>query len=207
MSNQVKQLTLSAFFLALGLVLPFAFHSFGPQAGTVFLPMHIPVLLCGFVCGPAYGALVGMLTPLLSSALTGMPPLMPTGIAMCVELSTYGFLSGWMTKKLPLYPFFNYHDAGRKGSQRTCQPGAAEHGTQGIYHADIFNCRLCYCDTRHCAAAGDDTASCECREKAGGQKSRGLMQSNRQFCCVCFHICRREECMRLGNRCAVFLFY
>lgn len=70
MSNQVKQLTLSAFFLALGLVLPFAFHSFGPQAGTVFLPMHIPVLLCGFVCGPAYGALVGMLTPLLSSALT-----------------------------------------------------------------------------------------------------------------------------------------
>ena len=100
MSNQVKQLTLSAFFLALGLVLPFAFHSFGPQAGTVFLPMHIP----GFVCGPAYGALVGMLTPLLSSALTGMPPLMPTGIAMCVELSTYGFLSGWMTKKLPLYP-------------------------------------------------------------------------------------------------------
>ena len=100
MSNQVKQLTLSAFFLALGLVLPFAFHSFGPQAGTVFLPMHIPVLLCG----PAYGALVGMLTPLLSSALTGMPPLMPTGIAMCVELSTYGFLSGWMTKKLPLYP-------------------------------------------------------------------------------------------------------
>ena len=103
MSNQVKQLTLSAFFLALGLVLPFAFHSFGPQAGTVFLPMHIPVLLCGFVCGPAYGALVGMLTPLLSSALTGMPPLMPTGIAMCLELSTYGFLSGWMTKKLPLY--------------------------------------------------------------------------------------------------------
>ena len=89
MSNQVKQLTLSAFFLALGLVLPFAFHSFGPQAGTVFLPMHIPVLLCGFVCGPAYGALVGMLTPLLSSALTGMPPLMPTGIAMCLELSTY----------------------------------------------------------------------------------------------------------------------
>ena len=44
MSDQVKRLTLSAFFLALGLVLPFAFHSFGPQAGAVFLPMHIPVL-------------------------------------------------------------------------------------------------------------------------------------------------------------------
>ena len=197
MSNQVKQLTLSAFFLALGLVLPFAFHSFGPQAGTVFLPMHIPVLLCGFVCGPAYGALVGMLTPLLSSELTG---------------HVFGAVDVWLfermdDKKAAAVSFFNYHDAGRKGSQRTCQPGAAEHGTQGIYHADIFNCRLCYCDTRHCAAAGDDTASCECREKAGGQKSRGLMQPNRQFCCVCFHICRREECMRLRNRCAVFLFY
>ena len=101
MSNQVKQLTLSAFFLALGLVLPFAFHSFGPQAGTVFLPMHIPVLLCGFVCGPAYGALVGMLTPLLSSALTGMPPLMPTGIAMCLELSTYGFLTAAFVTAIP----------------------------------------------------------------------------------------------------------
>lgn len=104
MSNQVKRLTLSAFFLALGLVLPFAFHSFGPQAGAVFLPMHIPVLLCGFVCGPAYGALIGILTPLLSSAMTGMPPLMPTGIAMCLELMTYGFLSGLIIKKLPLYP-------------------------------------------------------------------------------------------------------
>ena len=104
MSNQVKRLTLSAFFLALGLVLPFVFHSFGPQAGAVFLPMHIHVLLCGFVCGPAYGALVGVVTPLLSSALTGMPPLMPTGIAMCLELAAYGLLSGFMTKKLPLYP-------------------------------------------------------------------------------------------------------
>ena len=31
MSNQVKQLTLSAFFLALGSVLPLLFHSFGPR--------------------------------------------------------------------------------------------------------------------------------------------------------------------------------
>ena len=90
MSNQVKQLTLSAFFLALGLVLPFAFHSFGPQAGTVFLPMHIPVLLCGFVCGPAYGALVGMLTPLLSSPsliITMLAGRAVSGLANLVLLS------------------------------------------------------------------------------------------------------------------------
>lgn len=102
--SRIKQLSLSAFFLALGLVLPFAFHSFGPQAGTIFLPMHIPVLLCGFVCGSSYGALVGALTPLLSATLTGMPPLMPTGIAMCLELLTYGFISGLLVKRLPLYP-------------------------------------------------------------------------------------------------------
>ena len=100
MSSQVKKITISAFFLALGLVLPFAFHSFGPGAGAMFLPMHIPVLLCGFVCGSGYGALIGVLTPLVSSALTGMPVFMPTGIAMCFELMTYGLI----VKRLPLYP-------------------------------------------------------------------------------------------------------
>ena len=29
---------------------------------------------------------------------------MPTGIAMCFELMTYGFLSGLIVKRLPLYP-------------------------------------------------------------------------------------------------------
>ncbi len=103
MNDQVKKLTFSAFFLALGLVLPFAFHSFGPGAGAIFLPMHIPVLLCGFLCGAGYGALIGALTPLVSSALTGMPVFMPNGVAMCFELMTYGFLSGLIVKKLPLY--------------------------------------------------------------------------------------------------------
>ena len=104
MNHTVRKMTLSALFLAIGLVLPFAFHSFGPNAGSMFLPMHLPVLLCGFICGPTYGALVGIITPLLSSALTGMPPLMPVGIAMVFELMTYGFLSGFLLKKrLPIY--------------------------------------------------------------------------------------------------------
>ncbi|MEG1474941.1 MAG: ECF transporter S component [Longicatena sp.] len=103
MTNNVKRLTLSAFFLALGLILPFAFHSIGPSGGAFFLPMHIPVLLCGFICGPSYGALVGVITPLLSSAITGMPVLMPTGIAMMLELMTYGFLSGLLIQKKNVY--------------------------------------------------------------------------------------------------------
>lgn len=103
MTNRVHNLALSALFLALGIILPMAFHSI-PNAGSIFLPMHIPVLLCGFICGPAFGALIGILTPLLSSILTGMPPIMPVGIGMMLELMTYGFLSGLLMKRFSIYP-------------------------------------------------------------------------------------------------------
>lgn len=102
MTNRVHNLALSALFLALGIIFPMAFHSV-PNGGGIFLPMHIPVLLCGFLCGPAFGALVGVLTPLLSSMLTGMPPLMPIGLAMMLELMTYGFMSGILLKRTNLF--------------------------------------------------------------------------------------------------------
>lgn len=44
-----RDLILAALFVALGLLLPVMFHAIG--AGPVMLPMHIPVLLCGFICG------------------------------------------------------------------------------------------------------------------------------------------------------------
>lgn len=103
MNDKVRKLTLSGVFLALGLILPSIFHIFGPSAGSVFLPMHILVLLCGFICGPTYGALLGIITPLLSSFLTGMPVLMPTGVAMMFELMTYGFMSGVLLKKINIF--------------------------------------------------------------------------------------------------------
>lgn len=81
----------------MGLLLPQVFHVFG--AGTVFLPMHIPVLLCGFICGGPYGLLCGLITPFLSSVFTGMPPMFPTGISMMLELATYGFLTGFLYEK------------------------------------------------------------------------------------------------------------
>lgn len=88
----VRKLTLTALFLACGLLLPQFFHLIG--AGTVFLPMHLPVLLCGFVCGWQWGLLCGALTPLLSSLLTGMPPIFPVGASMICELAVYGGLCG-----------------------------------------------------------------------------------------------------------------
>lgn len=85
-------------FLALGLILPYIFHVTG-IAGPVFLPMHIPILLCAFILGEKYGLILGIITPFLNSMLTGMPPIYPTAICMALELGTYGFVAGYLYKK------------------------------------------------------------------------------------------------------------
>ena len=66
----------------------------------MLLPMHLPVLLCGFVCGPAWGLLTGAVTPLLRSLIFGMPPLLPMATAMAFELAAYGFFTGLFYQKL-----------------------------------------------------------------------------------------------------------
>ena len=96
----VLMLVTAAICLALCMVLPFLTGQI-PEIGSALSPMHIPVLLCGFLCGPAYAAAVGAVAPLLRFVLFGMPPIFPTGVAMCFELATYGFLSGWLYRRLP----------------------------------------------------------------------------------------------------------
>ena len=103
----VQILVLSAVCLALCMVLPFLTGQI-PEIGNALSPMHIPELLCGFLCGPLYGAAVGAVAPILRFVLFGMPPLMPTGIAMCFELAAYGAVSGWMIRRLPSKPFSVY---------------------------------------------------------------------------------------------------
>lgn len=93
--KNIRKLTLSGMFLALGLVLPFLTGQI-PQFGSMLCPMHIPVLLCGFICGSSYGAVIGFIMPLLRSVMFGMPPMFPTAAAMAVELMTYGFLAGFL---------------------------------------------------------------------------------------------------------------
>ncbi len=97
---KLKRLVYSALFLALGLVLPFLTGQI-PQIGKMLSPMHIPVLLCGFVCGWPYGAVVGFLTPLLRSVLFGMPALYPMAVGMAFELAAYGIVSGWLYARFP----------------------------------------------------------------------------------------------------------
>ena len=96
--NTTKKLTLSAVLLALGLILPF-FTGQIQEIGNKLLPMHIPVLICGFVCGWKYGMLVGFTTPLLRCVLFSMPAPM-NAICMAFELATYGAISGFLYGKL-----------------------------------------------------------------------------------------------------------
>lgn len=105
--KNLRRLILAAMFLALALALPFLTGQI-PQVGSALCPMHIPVLLCGFFCGPWYALAVGLVAPLLRFALFGMPSPMPTGIAMCFELATYGFVSGLLYKLLPGKKVFTY---------------------------------------------------------------------------------------------------
>ncbi len=91
---KIKKLVWAAFFLALGLILPF-FTGQIQEIGNKLLPMHIPVLLCGFVCGWKYGLLVGFIVPLFRSVLFGMPVL-SNAFTMAFELATYGAVTGLM---------------------------------------------------------------------------------------------------------------
>ncbi len=101
MSKSVKNLTLAAMFLAIGQVLPFITMQI-PTIGKALCPMHIPVLLCGFICGPAYGAAVGFICPLMRSLLFAFPPMYPNAAGMAFELLAYGLIAGLMAKALGL---------------------------------------------------------------------------------------------------------
>ena len=100
MSNatSTRRLTAGALCLALAVLIPQLFHAI-PNAGSVFLPMHVPVLICGFLCGWPYGLACGLLAPALSSLLTGMPPA-PILPGMICELGMYGFVTGFLSKRV-----------------------------------------------------------------------------------------------------------
>ncbi|MBQ1235762.1 MAG: ECF transporter S component, partial [Oscillospiraceae bacterium] len=98
--TNLRNLILSAMFLALAFVLPFLTGQI-PQIGSMLCPMHIPVLLCGFFCGAPWGLAVGFLAPIFRSLIFGMPPMFPTAVCMAFELATYGFIAGLLYSKLP----------------------------------------------------------------------------------------------------------
>jgi hypothetical protein len=103
----IFKMTLSAMFLALALVLPFLTGQI-PEIGSNLSPMHIPVLLCGFVCGWPWGLAVGLIAPVIRSVIFGMPPLLPTALAMTFELAAYGTTAGLLYRLLPKKTLYVY---------------------------------------------------------------------------------------------------
>ncbi len=87
-----KKSMLTAVCLALCVVLPQAFHSI-PNAGVIYCPIHIPILLCGLICGWKYGLLCGVAGPLFSSLFTGMPSFVYLP-QMMIECGIYGMVAG-----------------------------------------------------------------------------------------------------------------
>ncbi|MFR7881140.1 MAG: ECF transporter S component [Christensenellales bacterium] len=62
-SLTIKKMALAAIFLVFGWILPLVTGRI-PEIGNMLCPMHIPVMLCGFILGPWYGLIIGFITPL-----------------------------------------------------------------------------------------------------------------------------------------------
>ena len=95
--SPVRRLTATAVCLALCLVLPFLTGQI-PQIGSALCPMHLPILLAGFICGPWWALAVGAVAPLLRHVIFGMPPIL-TASGMTFELAAYGLFSGLLYHK------------------------------------------------------------------------------------------------------------
>ncbi len=106
-NKSVQKLTASAVSLALCMLLPFVTGQM-PEIGNMLCPMHIPVLLCGYLCGWQYGLLVGFTAPFLRSFIFAAPPLFPQAVSMAFELAVYGFMTGFLNKRLPEKTVFIY---------------------------------------------------------------------------------------------------
>lgn len=103
----ILKLVYAAVCLALCMVLPFLTGQI-PEVGSMLCPLHIPVLLAGFLCGPWWAMGVGFIAPALRYLLFAMPPILPNGVPMMFELLTYGLVVGLLYRVLPKKPGYVY---------------------------------------------------------------------------------------------------
>ncbi len=104
MKLTVKTL-ISVGIIALAVVLPQIVHlALGAPGGVQWLPMYLPILLCGCLLGWKWGLGVGVLSPVVSFAITslaGNP--MPAAVRlpyMIVELAVFAAVSGLFSRKI-----------------------------------------------------------------------------------------------------------
>ena len=95
MTKRIRKIVAAGVLLAIGIVLPYIFHTLlGPVGGRTFLPMHFPVFIGGLLLGGWRGFILGLILPPLNYLITGMPPF-PSNILMMFELSIYGLSAGY----------------------------------------------------------------------------------------------------------------
>lgn len=74
----------------------------GKAPGVAFSPMHLPIILVGFLAGPYAGAISGLLGPMAAHYMSGMPNAVQLPFMM-VELMGYGLSAGLLRYiRLPL---------------------------------------------------------------------------------------------------------
>lgn len=95
----INKICIAGICLSIGLILPFITGQIR-EIGNMLCPMHIPVILCGYICGPLYGLIIGIITPIIRSLIFTAPSLYPLALSMAVELGIYGFISGLLYKLL-----------------------------------------------------------------------------------------------------------
>ena len=95
--SKSKKITLTAVFIATGILFPILFHML--SLGKAMLPMFWPVVVAGFILPIGYGCIVATITPMLSMLLTGMPPLSPPVMQMMIlELNAIILVIGILAK-------------------------------------------------------------------------------------------------------------
>lgn len=74
----------------------------GKAPGVAFSPMHLPIILVGFLAGPFAGAVSGLLGPVAAHLFSGMPTAAQLPFMM-VELFGYGLSAGLLRgARIPL---------------------------------------------------------------------------------------------------------
>lgn len=98
---KTRKIVYAGLLVACGVILPQIFHIVGgPALGKVFLPMHISVLIAGYLIDPLTALMVGVLTPICSFLFTGgSMPSIPMIYFMIIELGFYGIVISLLFNK------------------------------------------------------------------------------------------------------------
>ena len=130
------KLVYAAVCLSLCLVLPFLTGQI-PEIGSKLSPMHLPVLLCGFLCGWQYGLAVGAVAAPLRFLLFTMPPF-PNCLFMAFELAAYGLMTGLFYKAFPKKSRIHLRQSDSFHADRTHCLGRCAVCPDGTYKHDVF---------------------------------------------------------------------